>query len=378
MRQPDRSRRRAEEKGQSTNLDRWLRFFKKRSMPRHVRVEYPGAFYHVMARGDRGENIFLDDKDREQILRTLAQACAKTGWRIHAWVLMTNHYHWLVETPQANLVEGMRWLQNTYTRSFNHRHKLWGHVFGGRYKAVLVESDLESAYFGNLWDYIHLNPVRGGLVDPKEGAALLDYRWSSLAQVYAAVPTRRPAWSATERAFAAFGCKDSVAGRRKLIERLEQRAVTEEAEKCGWIVRDGQSLNSTLRRGWYWGSQIFRQKVLALAAEGLHRLANRSRRTTDQWRDHAQHSATDLIRQGLKMLGLSEARLKATKGSEPRKVSLAWAVARSTTLSQTWIADRLHMRSAANVSQQVRRFESQLKRQTDPRIKRWIKSVKTC
>ena len=100
--------------------------------------------------------------------------------------------------------------------------------------------------------------------------------------------------------------------------------------------------------------------------------------TADQWPDHAQHSATDLIRQGLKMLGLSEARLKATKGSEPRKVSLAWAVARSTTLSQTWIADRLHMRSAANVSQQVRRFESQLKRQTDPRIKRWIKSVKIC
>jgi hypothetical protein len=163
-----------------------------------------------------------------------------------------------------------------------------------------------------------------------------------------------------------------------LIERLEQRAVAEEAEKCGWIVRDGQSLNSTLRRGWYWGSRIFREKLLALAAEGLHQLGNRNRRTTDQWRDHAQQSATDLIRQGLKTLELSEAQLRATKGSEPRKVSVAWAVARSTSLSQTWIADRLHMRSAANVSQQVRRFESQLKRQTDPRIKRWIKFVNIC
>lgn len=347
-------------------------------MPRHVRVEYPGAFYHVMARGDRGENIFLDDKDREQILQTLAQACAKTGWRIHAWVLMSNHYHWLVETPQPNLVEGMRWIQNTYTRRFNHRHKLWGHVFGGRYKAVLVESDLESDYFGNLWDYIHLNPVRGGLLEAGEGGALLEYRWSSLAQVYAVGPARRPAWSATERSFAAFGCKDNVTGRRELIERLEQRAVAEEAEKCGWIVRDGQSLNSTLRRGWYWGSPIFRKKLLALTTKRLHQLGNRNRRTTDQWRDHAQQSATDLIRQGLKTLGLSEAQLRATKGSEPRKVSLAWAVARSTTLSQTWIADHLHMRSAANVSQQVRRFESQLKRQTDPRIKRWIKFVKIC
>jgi putative transposase len=347
-------------------------------MPRQVRVEYPGAFYHVMARGDRGESIFLDDTDREQILRTLGQACDKTGWRIHAWILMSNHYHWLVETPRANLVEGMRWIQNTYTRRFNHRHKLWGHVFGGRYKAVLVESDLDSDYFGNLWDYIHLNPVRAGLVDPTAGIALSDYRWSSLAQVYAVSPARRPAWCATERSFAAFGCKDTVAGRRELIGRLDQRARAEEAKKCGWIARDGQSLNSTLRRGWYWGSAAFRQRLLDLAAEGLHRLGHRNRRSTQQWRDHAQLSATDLIRQGLKALELTEGQLRATKGSERRKVSLAWAIARSTTLSQSWIADRLNMRSAANVSQQVRRFETQLKRQTDFRIKRWIKIVKIC
>jgi putative transposase len=347
-------------------------------MPRQVRVEYPGAFYHVMALGDRGENIFVDDTDREQILRTLAQACAKTGWRIHAWVLMSNHYHWLVETPQANLVAGMRWIQNTYTRRLNHRHKLWGHVFGGRYKAVLVESDLESDYFGNLWDYIHLNPVRAGLVDPKEGIGLLDYDWSSLAQVYAISPARRPRWCATERAFAAFGCKDNVAGRKELVKRLEERAMAEEAEQCGWIVRDGQSLNSTLRRGWYWGSEAFRSTLVDLAAERLSRLGNRNRRTTRQWRDHAQINATDLIRRGLRSLGLSEDQLKATKGSEPRKVSLAWAIARSTTLSQSWIGDRLNMRSAANVSQQVRRFERESKRQTDARIKRWVKTVKNC
>jgi len=365
-------------RGQSTNLDRLFHLSKEVLMPRQVRVEYPGAFYHVMARGDRGEDIFVDDRDREQILRTLAQVCTKTGWRIHAWILMSNHYHWLIETPQPNLVEGMRWIQNTYTRRFNHSHKLWGHVFGGRYKAILVESDLDSDYFGNLWDYIHLNPVRAGLVDPMEGVALLDYRWSSLTQVYAVGPARRPVWCATERSFAAFGCKDSVAGRKELIERLNQRAIAEGTEKCGWIVRDGQSLNSTLRRGWYWGSEAFRKKLLDLAAEGLSRLRHRNRRSTHQWSDHAHLSATDLIQKGFKALELSEDQLKATKGSEPRKVSLAWAVVRSTTLSQSWIADRLNMRSAANVSQQVRRFESRLNHQTDSRIKRWIKSVKNC
>jgi putative transposase len=347
-------------------------------MPRQVRIEYPGACYHVMARGDRGESIFVDDKDREEILRILGQACAKTGWRIHAWVLMSNHYHWLVETPQPNLVEGMRWIQNTYTRRINHRHKLWGHVFGGRYKAVVVESDQEADYFGNLWDYIHLNPVRAGLADPKEGVGLLDYHWSSLTQIYAVGGGRRPPWCATERSFAAFGCKDSVAGRKEMVERLEQRAIAEEGEKCGWISRDGQSLNSTLRRGWYWGSEAFGKNLLELAAERLSRPGNRNRRSTDQWRDHAQAGATELIREGLKVLGLSEDNLKASKGSEVRKVSLAWAVARSTTVSQSWIANRLSMRSAANVSQQVRRFESELKRQSDRRVKKWVKTVKIC
>ena len=242
----------------------------------------------------------------------------------------------------------------------------------------MVESDLDSDYFGNLWDYIHLNPVRAGLVEQMEGVALLDYRWSSLTQVYAVGPARRPVWCATERSFAAFGCKDSVAGRKELIERLNQRAIAEGTEKCGWIVRDGQSLNSTLRRGWYWGSEAFRKKLLDLAAEGLSRLRHRNRRSTHQWSDHAHLSATDLIQKGFKALELSEDQLKATKGSEPRKVSLAWAVVRSTTLSQSWIADRLNMRSAANVSQQVRRFESRLNHQTDSRIKRWIKSVKNC
>jgi REP element-mobilizing transposase RayT len=108
-------------------------------MARSVRIEFAGAYYHVMARGNRREAIFLDDDDRRFFLKTLSEACGRTGWRVHAWVLMGNHYHLFIETPEGNLVEGMKWLQNTYTRRFNIRHRKWGRLFGDRYKAVLVE-----------------------------------------------------------------------------------------------------------------------------------------------------------------------------------------------------------------------------------------------
>ena len=108
-------------------------------MARKVRVEFEGATYHVMCRGDRRENIFEDDLDRARFLETLGEVCRRTGWKIHAYVLMSNHYHWLLETPGANLVAGMRWFQSCYTARYNRRHRKAGHLFQGRYKAMLVE-----------------------------------------------------------------------------------------------------------------------------------------------------------------------------------------------------------------------------------------------
>ncbi len=99
-----------------------------RPMPRTMRVQYPGAIYHIMNRGDRRENIFVDDVDRQDFLKTLAEACQKTSWQMHAYCLMKNHFHLVVETPNANLVEGMRWFLSAYTIRLNHRQKLFGPV----------------------------------------------------------------------------------------------------------------------------------------------------------------------------------------------------------------------------------------------------------
>jgi putative transposase len=93
-------------------------------MPRQLRLQYAGAIYHVMSRGNRRAAIFKDDQDRSSFLVTLAETCVKTGWEVHTYCLMTNHFHLVVETPQPNLVAGMKWLLGTYTIRFNRRHKL--------------------------------------------------------------------------------------------------------------------------------------------------------------------------------------------------------------------------------------------------------------
>ena len=127
-------------------------------MARKLRVEYPGAIYHLMNRRDRRESIFKDDEDRQRFLGTLGEACVKTGWQVHAYCLMSNHFHLVIETPQANLVSGMKWLLGVYTSRFNRRHKLFGHLFSGRYRSLIVDGS-GSGYLKTVCDYVHLNPV---------------------------------------------------------------------------------------------------------------------------------------------------------------------------------------------------------------------------
>ena len=140
-------------------------------MTRPLRIEYPGAYYHVTSRGNERKNIFINKVDRNSFLSYLKSAHLRYGAEIHAFCLMNNHYHLLLETPKGNLSQIMRHINGAYTNYFNIRHKRRGHLFQGRYKAILVEAD---SYAGELSRYIHLNPVRAGMVDIPE-----KYGWSS-------------------------------------------------------------------------------------------------------------------------------------------------------------------------------------------------------
>ena len=122
-------------------------------MPRKLRVQYPGAIYHLMNRGDRRQSIFADDQDRKRFLETLGEACQKTGWQVQAYCLMDNHSHLVIEPPQPNLVAGMKWLLGTYTSRFNRRHKKFGHLFSGRYKGPVIDGSGDG-YLRTACDYM--------------------------------------------------------------------------------------------------------------------------------------------------------------------------------------------------------------------------------
>ena len=326
-------------------------------MARSVRLEYAGAFYHVMARGNRRQPIFYADEDRLFWLAALAEACGRTGWLVHAWVLLDNHYHLFLETPEPNLVAGMKWLQNAYTRRFNTRHRQWGRLFGDRYKAIPVDGRT-GEYYGTLVNYVHLNPARAGLIDASGGASLLDYPWSSLAQGFARPSKHRPGWLAVGAGLAAFGCADTAAGRRRYVERLDAIARSEPGGQCGVPPAPADRRLSHLRHGWYWGTQAFAEKLLGLLESGSQRSLNRTYRSASQHRAHGQHQAETLLADALRRHELSSADLARLPGADPRKVAIAVELWQTTTASQGWIADRLHMKSAANVSQILRRHKS--------------------
>lgn len=157
-------------------------------MARPLRIEFTGALYHVTSRGQWQEDIFLNDEDRNNWLAVLEKVCSRFNWVVHAYCQMTNHYHLVVETPDGNLSLGMRQLNGQYTQRFNRRCGYAGHLFQGRYKAILVQKD---SYLLELSRYVVLNPIRAGMVE-----RLIDWPWSSYPSVIGKTPP--PEWLDTD------------------------------------------------------------------------------------------------------------------------------------------------------------------------------------
>jgi len=184
-------------------------------MARPLRIAYPGAYYHVTSRGNEQKEIFKSRRDREKFLEYLTSATQRYGAVIHAYCLMTNHYHLLLETPEANLSQIMRHINGAYTTYFNVKRKRAGHLFQGRFKAILVEADACAA---ELSRYIHLNPLRAGMAECPE-----DHPWSSYRSYIGQSPA--PEWLKTDFILGYFGGQEAEARPRyrRFVEEMIAR-----------------------------------------------------------------------------------------------------------------------------------------------------------
>ena len=179
-------------------------------MARPLRIEYPGAVYHITSRGNEKKLIFKDERDREIFLYSLSQVDKRYNWLCHAYCLMNNHYHLIIETPDGNLSAGMRHLNGVYTQAFNRQHNRVGHLFQGRYKGILIQKD---SHLLEVCRYVVLNPVRAKAVKKPE-----QWRWSSY-QATAGIEKPHPCLS-TEWILNQFGSTRRIAEKayRKFVE----------------------------------------------------------------------------------------------------------------------------------------------------------------
>jgi putative transposase len=333
-------------------------------MPRKPRIEFEGAIYHVMSRGNRGDAIFSDDQDRGMFIDTLDEACTKTGWLVHAFVLMGNHYHLLVETPEANLVAGMKWLQGTYTQRFNARHKQWGHLLQGRYKALLVDGS-GGDYFSAAGSYIHLNPARAKLFDLK-GGKLTDYCWSSYPLYFK--PSKRPCWLAVDRMLGALGLQDDRNGRES-FRRVMQKRVLEIA--CSDAPQEVDEQWSKIRRGWCFGSEEFRAAMLDRLDGVIGGNRKRESFSGEEAKLHDDKEALRLLNEGMGLLGIARADLESMRKNAPEKQALAWLLRTRTIVSNQWITEHLLCGHPSNASA----FVGNVKRAAGGPLKRMSKTL---
>jgi len=205
-------------------------------MARPWRIEYEGAYYHVLSRGNQQQDIFLNDIDRHTFLKTLGRMSDRFEVDVFAYVLMNNHYHLLLRTNRANLSKSMQWLGTTYTTIFNLSQSRSGHLFQGRYKSILVENE---AYLLQLSCYIHRNPLRAGIIK-----RLVDYSWSSYPAF--AYNRRHPDWLKTELILKRF----------KTTNR--HRAYREKVQKYS---DEKKSIWEDIRHGLFYGSQAFVNRI---------------------------------------------------------------------------------------------------------------------
>ena len=298
-------------------------------MPRSPRVEFPGAVYHVISRGNYRKDLFVEKGAGEAFEKALFEAVEFAEWRLHAYVVMSNHYHLLLETPLGNLVNGMRWLQGVFGNRFNRFRNERGHVFQGRYKSLIVEPGPSLLRVAN---YIHLNPVRAGLAD-------IDHLESHELSSFPKMLKRQVRTGLIRDVFLKeAGFADSVAGMKQYRTYLK---LQDEADP-----EKQNDLHRELIRGWMVGSDEYRDQL-------KQRWAGVSKKS--DWGGDAIWSLAEgrwqaVLEQALEDEGKTAKDIATAPKLSEWKIRISRLLRAKTDATTTWIAQKLNMGHASNIS----------------------------
>jgi len=300
-------------------------------MPSKIRIEREGARYHVINRGNYRGDVFVARGAPESFLLTLAQTAVRYEWKVHAYVLMRNHYHLAIETPKPNLSASMHWLQTTFASRFNRFRKQHGRLFQGPYKALLME-DMEA--LRRVVDYIHLNPVRAKVVSP---ARVAGYEWSSL-RVFRA-KTKRAAWlTASEWLAVRGGWKDTPKDMAAYESYLVELGDNEAAQKEAGLVK--------LSQGWAIGTEGWKRALARKYAQ--RKLLSGTGLAKDEAGQIREAHNENAFEEALRKAGRSEAELQTKPKAQEWKIKMALEM-RGKGVPVTWLAKRLSLGKATSV-----------------------------
>jgi len=307
-------------------------------MARSLRVEYPGAVYHVLNRGNYRKSVFETPEAKQAFEDCLFGACERYGWRLYAYCTLSNHYHCAMETSEGNLSVGMQWLQSTFANRFNRAHQAHGHLFQGRFKSLIVERD---EYLGPLIHYIHLNPVRAKLaaIEKPEG-----YRWSTL--WYLCQKKKRPACMDLDLGLHYAGnLADASQGRRQYIAYLVWLQANDSMKR--------QLKFSKLCRGWALGCKVFKEELIEkyVPKSSIHHLEG----SDLQEANHIRWET--LVKACMKSLGKTKTDVQSDRKAVPWKVMIACFMKEHSSVSNVWLAKYLNMGVPQGVSRSVGQFQ---------------------
>ena len=302
-------------------------------MARKPRIQYPGAIYHVISQGNYRKNLFTVAGSGEEFEKAIFEVCKRCGWKLHAYVIMSNHYHLALETPKGNLVEGMRWLQGTFGNRFNRITGKHGHVFQGRYKALLVEP---GRLLMGLVNYIHLNPVRAKRIDLDQ---LKQYSLSSYPKLFK--QTLSPPLVRKDF-LAECGFPNSLAGIRRYGNMLKSQ---EEANP-----RKKEQLYKKYLRGWALGGKSFKKNLV----KNFRKMEKAKDWGGEELRELNELSYEKLVKQQLKKRRKTKHHIGKDKKSALWKIAIARELRKRTSATNPWIAQRLNMGDPSNVSRNVK------------------------